>query len=79
MKNLFKYTMGVLVAGAMMTACSPDSFDGADPNGIPTMDGVDFNISVDQETNQMGATYTHSRAHILCGFSMVAPIQPCRR
>ena len=50
--------MGVLVAGAMMTACSPDSFDGADPNGIPTMDGVDFNISVDQETNQMVATYT---------------------
>jgi hypothetical protein len=58
MKNLFKYTMGVLVAGAMMTACSPDSFDGADPKGIPTMDGVDFNISVDQETNQMIATYT---------------------
>ena len=58
MKNLFKYTMGVLVAGAMMTACSPDSFDGADPKGIPTMDGVDFNISVDQETNQMVATYT---------------------
>lgn len=50
--------MGVLVAGAMMTACSPDSFDGADPKGIPTMDGVDFNISVDQETNQMVATYT---------------------
>ena len=50
--------MGVLVAGAMMTACSPDSFDGADPKGIPTMDGVDFNISVDQETNQMIATYT---------------------
>ena len=58
MKNLFKYTMGVLVAGAMMTACSPDKFDGADPNGIPSMSGVDFNISVDQETNQMIATYT---------------------
>ena len=58
MKNLIKYTMGVLVAGAMMTACSPDSFDGADPNGIPSVSGVDFNISVDQETNQMIATYT---------------------
>ena len=58
MKNLFKYTMGVLMAGAMMTACSPESFDGADPNGIPEVSGVDFNISVDQETNQMIATYT---------------------
>ena len=41
-----------------LTACSPESFDGADPNGIPTMNGVDFNISVDQETNQMVANYT---------------------
>ena len=57
MKNLFKYSIGVLFAGAMMTACSPDSFDGADPNGLPTVSGVDFNISVDQETNQMIASY----------------------
>ena len=42
----------------LVTACSPDSFDGADPNGIPTTEGVDFSISVDQETNQMIATYT---------------------
>ena len=41
-----------------MTACSPESFDGADPNDIPSVSGVDFNISVDQETNQMIATYT---------------------
>ena len=39
------------------TACSPDEFKGADPNGIPTMSGVDFQISVDQETNQMIASY----------------------
>ena len=58
MKNLFKYTMGALMAGVMMTACSPEKFDGADPNGLPTVSGVDFNISVDQETNQMIATYT---------------------
>ena len=58
MKNLFKHSIGVLFAGAMMTACSPESFDGADPNGIPEVNGVDFNISVDQETNQMIATYT---------------------
>ena len=41
-----------------MTACSPEKFDGADPNGIPTISGVDFSISVDQETNQMIANYT---------------------
>ena len=58
MKNLFKYSIGALFAGLAMTACSPDEFSGADPNGIPTVSGVDFNISVDQETNQMIATYT---------------------
>ena len=42
----------------LATACSPDSFEGADPHGIPTMNGVDFQISVDQETNQMTASYT---------------------
>ena len=58
MKNLIKYSIGALMAGVMMTACSPDKFDGADPNGIPTVSGVDFNMTVDQETNQMIATYT---------------------
>ena len=44
-------------AGVSFAACSPDSFDGANPNGIPTVDGVDFQISVDQENNQMIATF----------------------
>ena len=44
--------------GVGLVACSPDSFEGADPNGIPTVDGVDFQITVDQETNQMVASYT---------------------
>ena len=46
------------MAGVMMTACSPDKFDGADPNGIPSLSGADFNMTVDQETNQMIATFT---------------------
>ena len=46
------------MAGVMMTACSPDKFDGADPNGIPSLNGADFNMTVDQETNQMIATFT---------------------
>ena len=43
---------------ATFASCSPDSFEGADPNGLPTVDGVTFDISVDQETNQMIAKYT---------------------
>ena len=42
----------------LVTSCSPDEFSGADPNGIPTVSGVDFSINVDQETNQMLASYT---------------------
>ena len=55
-----KIYAGVVCCGVAMAliACSPESFDGADPNGIPTVSGVDFSISVDQETNQMVATYT---------------------
>ena len=48
----------LLLTSYLFTACSPDEFSGADPNGIPSVSGVDFNISVDQETNQMIATYT---------------------
>ena len=58
MKNLIKYSMGALFAGVMMTACSPDSFEGADPNGLPTVSGVDYQVNVDQETNQMVVNYT---------------------
>ena len=58
MKNLFKYSLGVLFAGLALTACSPDEFEGADPNGLPSVSGTDFQMSVDQETNQMLATYT---------------------
>ena len=58
MNNIFKYSIGALFAGAMMAACSPEKFDGADPNDIPSVSGVDFSISVDQETNQMIANFT---------------------
>ena len=58
MKNLFKYSIGALFAGLAMTACSPEDFSGADPNEVPTVSGTDFQMTVDQETNQMIATYT---------------------
>ena len=49
--------VGCAISASLM-ACSPDSFEGADPNGIPTVEGVDFQMNVDQETNQMVATFT---------------------
>ena len=55
---IMHYALCISTAALLMTACSPDEFSGADPNGIPSLSGVDFNISVDQETNQMIATYT---------------------
>ena len=58
MKNLFKNTIGVLFAGLTIVACSPEEFSGADQKGLPQVSGVDFQMDVDQETNQMIATYT---------------------
>ena len=55
---IMHYALCIAAASLLLTACSPDSFEGADPNGIPTVSGVDFNINVDQETNQMIANYT---------------------
>ena len=41
-----------------LTSCSPDEFEGANAKGLPTMEGVDFQLTVDQETNQMVSSYT---------------------
>ena len=46
------------VGVGLLTSCSPDEFEGANANGLPTMEGVDFQMTVDQETNQMVANYT---------------------
>ena len=35
-----------------LTACSPETFDGPDQNGIPSVSGVDINLNVDQSVNQ---------------------------
>lgn len=59
--KIFKLFCAAIVGvgmSATFASCSPDSFEGADPNGIPTVDGVVFDIDVDQETNQMVAKYT---------------------
>ena len=56
--NKISSAIAIMLLAMAFTACSPDDFNGADPNGLPTVSGVDFNISVDQETNQMIANYT---------------------
>ena len=61
MNKIFRlFCAGLVICSmsAIYTSCSPDEFSGADPNGIPTMNGVDFQITVDQETNQMVANFT---------------------
>ena len=56
--NKISSAIAILLLAMAFTACSPEEFEGADPNGLPTVSGVDFNLSVDQETNQMIANYT---------------------
>ena len=62
-KNIKLFLVSSLVccvANTTFTACSPDEFEGADPAGLPTAGSADFQMTVDQETNQMVATYTPS-------------------
>ena len=53
MNKIFK-NIGALVLGAFLVAsCTPDSFGTVDPAGIPSLEGIDAKIEVDQETNQV--------------------------
>lgn len=54
--NIFRAGLVCCGITAALSSCSPESFDGADPNGIPSAPS-DFNITVDQETNQMIAHF----------------------
>lgn len=49
----FKYMALALLAGLAMTACSPEDYEGADENGLPTIEGLDCTVSVDQTTNEV--------------------------
>ena len=48
--NKISSAIAIMLLAMGFTACSPDEFEGANPNALPTVSGVDFNISVDQET-----------------------------
>ena len=56
--NKLSSAIAIMLLSMAFTACSPDEFEGADPNGLPTVSGVDLNIPVAQATNQMIANYT---------------------
>ena len=56
--NKINCAIAIMLLAMAFTACSPEEFEGADPNGLPTVSGIDFSLSVDQETNQMIASYT---------------------
>lgn len=40
----------------LFTACSPDSFDGADETQTPSVNGINISVDVDQATNTLVAT-----------------------
>ena len=52
---IMPYVLCISAAALLMTSCSPEEFEGADPHGLPTVSDIDFQLSVDQETNQMVA------------------------
>ncbi len=68
MNNIFKYMAGALFAGLTMTACSPESFDGPDQAGLPTVSGVDFDMSVDQSINQVTVSYNQKGTYPIWSF-----------
>lgn len=51
MKNIFRYIAGTLFAGLVMTACSPEEFEGASQDGMPKLSDYKAVVTVDQETN----------------------------
>lgn len=51
MKNILK-TLGLaLLAGLAFASCSPDKFEGADQNGLPSIADANYTVSVNQKTN----------------------------
>ena len=51
MNKIFQYIGCALACVFALTACSPEEFEGADPNGLPTVDGRQVSVTTDQETN----------------------------
>lgn len=56
MKNTITYLVLGLLIALTVGACSPEKFSGAVQSEIPTVEGLDFTLDVDQETNQITAS-----------------------
>ena len=49
----FKHMALAIMAVLSFVACSPENYAGVDENALPTMDGTDYQLNVDQSTNQV--------------------------
>ena len=56
MKKIFLNMAFALMAVLMLGACSAEEFSGADKSQIPTMEGVNVDWQVDEETNTVTAS-----------------------
>ena len=56
MNKIFKLFGSSLMVAMALTACSPETFDGPDQNGLPSITGVSINKNIDQSVNE--ATFT---------------------
>lgn len=53
MKKILSFIGAALIGVFAMTSCSPDDFGTVDPNGIPSLEGVEPVVQVDQTINQV--------------------------
>ena len=56
MKKIFYHMACAILAVFLLGACSPEEFSGADKSKLPTMEGVDVDWQVDEETNTVTAS-----------------------
>ena len=49
----FKHMALAIMAVLSFAACSPENYAGVDESALPTMDGTDYQLNVDQSTNQV--------------------------
>ena len=49
----FKHMALAIMAVLSFVACSPENYAGVDENALPTMGGTDYQLNVDQSTNQV--------------------------
>jgi preprotein translocase subunit SecB len=63
MKKIFSKIASLAMALGLVSlaACSPETYDGVDINGIPQASDIDVTVTVDQETNQYTLTLNNAQ------------------